>query len=120
MTASSAVLPWIRAFQDQDAAVRIEATLALLSVDDLVRQTIPALTEALRDEDAAVRTNAAGALRDLGSGTRSAMPSLTEVLQDETGGVRLNLVWVHSPPLCGARSTGGSGSRRDNPEGTIP
>jgi HEAT repeat protein/DNA-binding Xre family transcriptional regulator len=111
----------IMALNDEDAAVRREATQALLHVGDEaaipalakvlntdaekeVRRgaahtlrhigdttAIPALAKALADEDAAVRREAAQALRHIGDTT--AIPALTEALEhDEDAAVRRGVV----------------------------
>jgi len=81
--------------QDQDETVRASVAEALKKIGSpealrALKETIPALIQALQDRDPEVRSNAAYTLGGKGEGAVDAVPALIQLLKDQNGDVRSN------------------------------
>jgi HEAT repeat protein len=86
--AKDAVPELIGALNDQDAAVRFDAAIALGKIDPTAKDTVPVLVDALKDRDTSVRRAAAEALDGIGPAAKDAVPALIDALKDQNASER--------------------------------
>jgi hypothetical protein len=83
---------WLAGLKDKDAAVRLEAVLALEEFGARHKEVVPALAEATTDKDAQVRETAIKVLAGFGDGAKEAVPALVQALKDKQDDVRISAV----------------------------
>src|SRR5208337_130824 len=84
----------IKAIEDDNPIVRLNAVVALTAIGPGAKEAVPSLIEALANRNSYVRENAAIALGSIGAAAKEAVPNLTKALQEDNSEVKVAAAWA--------------------------